>query len=292
MFGLRLIGSVTILVIFAGAAVPQTSPSPPAAPVSSLAGWTSLTLEARKALIFSGKSTIAVSEGTHSATGRPAVVFKTASMARVFGIKGFEEETTSYIDRERRRPLEFFQMRPRESARRYVFLQGSIRQTSWEPPEGGRDMAFGAWREIETIDRKFTYVDGATPRPDEWFTDFYSLLYLLRDVDLLADPKPAREYTTLYRRHLMRIRVTPGERRGNEREAFNEATGALEKLRLTERRISITPIGAGAESFRGLMGMQGEMEIWLDESCGALVEIDGDAPGMGAAKVELTSFRR
>ena len=130
MRAIQLVGSVMVFALFAGAAAPQTLPSLPVPPGSSLAGWTSLTLEAHKALIFSGKSTIAVSEGTHSMSGRPAVVLKTTSMARVFGVKGFEEETTSYIDREQRRPLEFFQLRPKESARRYVFQPGSIRQTS------------------------------------------------------------------------------------------------------------------------------------------------------------------
>ncbi|HEY3174143.1 MAG TPA: hypothetical protein VGK94_00110 [Candidatus Polarisedimenticolia bacterium] len=258
----------------------------------SLKGWTSLTLGAEKAVLFTANADLTVSEGTHTGTGRPAVIFKTHSTVRLLGATGFEEETTSWIDREKRRPLEFFQLRPAESARRYLFLDGMVRQTNWEPPVEDKSGAFSRWKETETTDRRFSYADGSSPEAGESLTDFYSLIFLLRDLDLSAVSSEPREFTTIYRRHLMKIRVVPGERRRNEREALNEATGARETLKLSERRIKLKPLGAEAESFRGLMGMQGDTEIWLDEASGGLLEIDGEAPGFGATAITLRSFRR
>jgi hypothetical protein len=41
-----------------------------------------------------------------------------------------------------------------------------------------------------------------------------------------------------------------------------------------------------------LMGMQGAVEIWVDEISGAPVELKGSAPGIGPTTVSLVSFRR
>jgi hypothetical protein len=257
---------------------------------SALDGWTSLTLTASKALIFSANTTLKVSEGVLPGDGKPAVVFKTNSEARILGASGFREETTSYIDRATQRPVEFFQLRPGDNARRFRFLEGVVRQTLWEPPPSQRDSDFADWHEVETIDRKLTFADGTSPRPEDPLTDFYSLIYLLRDIDLST--QAPKEFNTLYRKHIVRVRVIPGEVRDNQREVVNEATGAKETLKLRERRISIKPIGQGAESFRGILGMQGDTEIWIDEASGALLEVDGDAPGLGATEVLLASYRR
>lgn len=258
----------------------------------SLKGWTSLTLGAEKAVIFSASTVLTISEERQEATSRPSVVLKTHSTVRLLGATGFEEQTTSRIDRENGRPLEFFQLRPGDTARRYVFLDGIVRQTVWEPPAGDSAADFSRWREVETSDKRFTYADGSAPKAGESLTDFYSLIYLLRGPELSATPSEPKEFTTIYRRHLMRIRVIPGERRQSAREAVNEATGAAETLKLSELRIKIKPLGEEAGSFRGLMGMQGETEVWLDEASGALLEIDGEAPGFGPTQITLKSFRR
>src|SRR5262245_40770532 len=92
-----------------------------------LEGWTSLTLSAAKAVVLSAKATLDVSEGSHAGSGKPAIVFKTRSEARLFGATSFREETTSWIDRSSHRPLEFFQLRPGDNARRFLFLDGSVR---------------------------------------------------------------------------------------------------------------------------------------------------------------------
>lgn len=277
-------GAAVLYVTGTAAVVPEGS--------GSLKGWTSLTLCADKAVVFSASAILTVSDGTHAGTGRPAVVFRTHSTVRLLGATGFEEQTTSWIDREKGRPLEFFQLRPADGARRYLFLDGLVRQTNWEPPAEEPEGDFSRWKEKETIDRRFTYADGSAPAAGQSLTDFYSLIYLLRDLDLSGAPPEPREFTTIYRRHLMRIRVIPGERRRNERLAIDEATGATETLRLGERRVKLKPLGEEAESFRGLMGMQGDTEIWLDEASGALLEIDGTAPGFGPTEITLRSFKR
>src|SRR5262249_36190231 len=159
------------------------------------------------------------------------------------------------------RPLEFFQLRPRDNARRFLFQDGSVKQTTWEPPSSKPDSDFADWHEVETVDRKLTFADGSSPKPDEPVTDFYSLIYLLRDLQDNASGEP-REFNTLYRRHVIRLRLVPGETRRNERQVVDESDGGTQTLKLHERRITIKPLGQGAESFRGLMGMQGETEIW------------------------------
>lgn len=281
--------SIAVTVLAAGAlgVLAATEPSK-----GSLEGWTSLTLGAEKAMIFSATATMTVEKAAYKKTGKPAILFKTHSKVRLLGATGFEEETTSWIDTEGRRALEFFQFRPSDSARRYLFMDGFIRQTNWEPPEDNPGIEFDKWRETETNDRRFTYADGTTLKTGESPTDSYSLLYLLRDLDLASQTTAPREFTTIYRRHLMRIRIVPGEHRRNQREVVNEATGNTEKLNLLERRVKVKPIGEGASSYKGLAGMQGETEIWVDERSGALVEIDGDAPGFGNTEIVLKSFRR
>jgi hypothetical protein len=256
-----------------------------------LQGWSSLTLAASKAVIFSAKAVIDVSEAPYAGNGKTAIAFKTRSEARILGASGFKEETISWIDRTDHHPIEFFQLRPGESARRFIFLDGAVRQTSWEPPPSRPDSVFADWHEMETVERKVTYSDGTAVKQGEAITDFYSLIYQLRDLDLASQQTP-KEFNTLYRRHVIRLRVIPGEQRKNQRDVVNETSGKTETIKLRERRIVIKPLGPGAESFRGMMGMQGDTEIWIDQASGALVEIDGNAPGLGATQVLLTSFRR
>ncbi|HET9481903.1 MAG TPA: hypothetical protein VFP98_09120 [Candidatus Polarisedimenticolia bacterium] len=295
--GIAFSGTIALAVLAAVgseiASARAAAPDPESG--AGLAGWTSLTLTASKAMIFSASSTLGVADGTDSESGRPAVVFTTRSRATLLGAVAFEEQTTSHIDRGTMRPVELLQIRPGESARRFRFLAGSaglVRQTSWEPPPDKPSIPFEQWRQVETEDRRFTYSDGSGPASGEWLTDFYSLIYLLSDIDLDEAAAGPREFTTIYRRHLVRIRVVPGERRQGERKARNEETGQDETLRLRERRIKLKPLGDDAGSFRGLMGMQGESEIWLDEQSGALLELNGRAAGFGETQVLLASFRR
>ncbi|HZI95297.1 MAG TPA: hypothetical protein VFE84_13715 [Patescibacteria group bacterium] len=283
------IGALILAVVVAGSLAPTNAAPEPGD--ESLKGWNSLTLAASKAVIFSAKAVIEVSEAPYAGNGKTAIAFKTRSEARILGASGFKEETISWIDRTDHHPIEFFQMRPGESARRFVFLDGAVRQTSWEPPPSRPDSVFADWHEMETVERKVTYSDGTAPKQGEAITDFYSLIYQLRDLDLDEQQAP-REFNTLYRRHVIRLRVIPGEQRRNQREILNETSGKTETFKLRERRIVIKPLGPGAESFRGMMGMQGDTEIWIDQASGALVEIDGNAPGLGATQVLLTSFRR
>ncbi|HET6372587.1 MAG TPA: hypothetical protein VFG76_04735 [Candidatus Polarisedimenticolia bacterium] len=259
---------------------------------SSLMGWKSLTLEAQKAALFSASTRLSVSEATQPGTGKPVHVLTTRSLARLLGATAFEEQTTSYIDSAKGRPVEFFQLRPGDSARRYLFLDGLVRQTTWEPLASKRDEDFKRWPEIETVDRRLTYADGTGPAGGEMLTDLYSMIYLLRDSDLSAAEPAPREFTALYRRHVVKIRITAGERRTQERTVTRESTGKQETLRLHERRLQIQPLGAGSDQFRGLMGMQGDTAIWVDEKSGAVVEISGSAPGIGATQATLVSFER
>lgn len=282
---------VVLLSPAGGLGAPVRASAGTAATEGPLAGWVSLTLAADKAMIFSARTTLSVAEKTHKGTGRPAVLFITESVARILGATGFSEKTTSWIDREKGQPIEFLQVRPGDNARRYVFLEGMVRQTNWEPPESSSSEDLEDWREVETVDRKLTFVDGTAPPSGEQLTDPYSLIYLLRHLDVAGSPG-GREFTTIYRRHLMRVRVVPGATRRNEREVLNESTGKTEKLKLRERSVKVTPVGEGASSYRGLLGMQGDTEIWLDEESGALLEINGEAPGFGATQVLLQSFRR
>ena len=290
--GRRIAGTIGALILGAvvGTSLAATNASSESGN-ATLQGWSSLTLAASKAVIFSAKAVIDVSEAPYAGNGKTAIAFKTKSEARILGASGFKEETISWIDKTDHHPIEFFQMRPGESARRFIFLDGAVRQTSWEPPPSRPDSVFADWHETETVERKVTYSDGTALKQGEAVTDFYSLIYQLRDLDFDSQ-QPPKEFNTLYRRHVIRLRVIPGEQRRNQREVIDETSGKTETLKLRERRVVIKPLGPGAESFRGMMGMQGDTEIWIDQTSGALVEIDGNAPGLGATQVLLTSFRR
>jgi len=260
--------------------------------VDDLRGWSSLTLGADKAMVVTATSTLGVARGIHPGTGRPAIVLKTRSVASLLGARGFEEETISYIDPHSHHPLEFVQIRPGDSARRFRFNGDIVSQSNWVPPKDSPDEPLESWSRTETSERKLVFANGEPMASGEWPTDFYSLIYLLGDLDLETDDPLSKEFTAMYRRHLVRVRVATGDRRTNERKAINEATGRSETLRLSERSVTVRPVGEGADSFRGFLGMEGETRIWLDEKSGAIVEIDGQAPTLGPTQVMLKSFRR
>ncbi len=285
----NLLAAMLITAVASSAAVARKTAAPEG---DDLRGWSSLTLGAEQALVLSATSTLGVTQGSHPETGKPAIILKTRLSASLLGAKGFEEETISYIDPRSHHPLEFVQIRPGSTARRFRFMGETVRQSIWAPPEGSPDAPFESWLRTEQSDRPLVYTDGKPMATGDWPTDFYSLIYLLGDLDLSSDAATSREFTALYRRHLIRILVTTGEGRRNERTVRNESTGRQETLHLDERAISVRPVGEGADSFRGILGMQGEARIWVDEKSGAIVEIDGRAPALGATQVTLRSFSK
>ena len=277
---------------------PTASPAPPAGgpaapmPSEGLRGWKRLTLKTEPSPLYTGSITLELSEGTYAPAGRPAVILKTHAEARILGAIGLEERTTSWIDAQTRRPLELFQMRPDDSARRFRYETGGIVQTTWKPPEGRRGVPFEQWRELETTTRRAALADG-TPLPEgAWVTDPYALVVLLPDQNSgNASPGPW-EFFLLQRRQVVRLRVTPGERRSRTREVVDESDGKSRSLSLMERRLDLAAEGEEGQNVRGLMGMQGAVEIWVDEISGAPVEVRGTAPGVGPTAVSLVAFRR
>ncbi|HKY33824.1 MAG TPA: hypothetical protein VJV23_14935 [Candidatus Polarisedimenticolia bacterium] len=263
-----------------------------APPEAHLKGWTRLTLASEPALLYSGSTTLEVREGTHPGTGRKAAILATRSAATLLGGIGLEEETTSWIDRSTGRPIELLQIRPAQSRRRLLYLDGAVRQTTWEPPEGNPAAPADAWPEVETAERKLLLPDGQAPPATEWMGDAYALIHALRGMDLRPADAVPREFNVLHRRRLVRMRVEPGPARVQERTVRDEGSGAPVTLRLTERRLLLKGSGEEGGSVRGLLGMQGDLEMWVDVDSGALVEIRGAVPGLGPAAVSLASFRR
>lgn len=272
---------------------PAATPAAPSAPAAEgLRGWKSLTLKAESSPLYTGTITLQLSEGTHAATGRAAVILETRSEARLLGAIGLEERTTSWIDARDRRPLELFQMRPDDNARRFRYEAAGIVQTTWKPPEGRRGVPFEQWRELETTTRRAVLADG-TPLPEgAWVTDAYALVAMLPDLSPASGAAGPKDFFVLQRRQVVRLRVTPGERRSRTRDVVNEADGRSLPLALGERRLDLTAEGEEGRNVRGLMGMQGAVEIWVDEISGAPVELKGSAPGIGPTTVSLVSFRR
>ncbi|MGH9869982.1 MAG: hypothetical protein ACREAA_17690 [Candidatus Polarisedimenticolia bacterium] len=259
--------------------------------VTSLKGWKSLTLKAGASALYTGSATLELAEGPHPHTGRAAIVLTTRSEARLLGAIGFEERSTSWIDAATRRPLELFQLRPGDVARRFRFEADGVRQTTWKPPEGNTGAPFEAWREQETTLRRPTFEDGSAVPEGEPLVDVYSLLYLLRDMDLSSPKAAAREFIVMQRRHAVRVVVTPLERRVQPREILDETSGGPRTVRLAERRLGLRAAGPGQAGVRGFLGLEGELEIWMEESGGALVEVRGNAPGVGATSLSLSSCR-
>jgi hypothetical protein len=272
------------------AATPAPGPARPAPAAGSLRGWKSLTLKAEPSSLYTGSSTLEMTEGIHAASGRPAVILSTRSEARLLGAIGFEERTTSWIDAATRRPLELFHMRPGETARRFRFEPGQVLQTTWEPPADRSDAPFEQWREQETVTRKAVFADGAPVPADAHVTDPYALIHLVGGMD--AAPGATTEFLVWKRRQVARLRVTVAGRRTRARDVTDESLGKVVSLTLAERRLDLTPSGEDGRDVRGLMGMRGPIEIWIDESSGAPVELRGDAAGLGPTVVSLASFRR
>jgi len=278
-----------VAVAAAAGGRPMAAPDRPAEPVTfSLKGWRGITLGFERPPLASAEARLETREGKHPASGKRAVIFTTRSRATLLGARGFEEETTSYIDPESNRPIELDQLRPGDSSRTYTFQGTSIQQTVRQPAEGESAADPETWSLVESAEKTPSFSNGDSPDSDDWITDFYSLIAILGRAD--RQSHRAREFVTLYRRHLVRVRVTPGETRTVERAVVDESTGERRTVTLRERRLTITPLGEDADSFRGLLGMRGETEFWVEEGSGAPVEITGSAPVIGQVKVSLRSF--
>ena len=278
-----------VAVLCAGAAIHALRAVPPASEAPTLRGWTRLTLTAEESPLYSGSIDIEVSEKTHEPSRRAAVVVETRSRAKLLGAIGFEENSTSWIDPVTRRPIELFQIRPGDGARRFRFMPEGVQLTTWEAPGGKRNVPFDQWPAEESPPRPATFDDGSPVPASATLVDPYSMLYLLRDSD--ASAGGTREFIVMQKRHAVKITVTTSDKRAQERTVTDDSTGRSVTLRLTERRLELKASGQGGPP-RGMLGMEGDLAIWMDETSGAIVEVNGKAPAVGPTSVRLTSFRR
>jgi len=288
MRGASLVMALLAAASVLPAAAPPAAPPPATAPEGpSLRGWTRLTLTAQESPLYSGSIDIEVSEKTHEPSGRAAVVVETRSHARFLGAIGFEENSTSWIDPSTKKPFELFQIRPGDGARRFRFMPEGVQVTTWEAPGGKKNVPFKEWPAEENPPRQATFADGSPVPASAALVDPYALLYLLRDGDVSG----SREFILMQKRHAVKITVTTADRRVRERTATDDSTGKPVTFRLAERRLELKASGEG-DAPRGLLGMEGDLAIWMDEAGGAIVEVRGSAPAVGPTSLSLTSFRR
>ena len=257
-----------------------------------LGGWKRLVLADRKALFLRGEVTLALSPASYSPpvpegeTGAiPALLLTTESRMSIFGFQKVANKTESYLDPATNRSFEFFQIKKGRSAKRILFLEGSYRQIQTRPHDKKKNTPVDRWEVFQDEERPYRYPDGKPLEEGVSLHDSFALLYLIMQADL-SGPDRSQEFVVLSKGNLVRIRIRAGETRNKVRKVRDLSTGKTRRLHLREEALTLTPIGAGAESAK-FLSMEGEIQIWLEEKSQTIVEVSGEIPRVGRLVLKI-----
>lgn len=240
--------------------------------------WERLELRARAAMFLSGSVEMrwGAAEGERQLT--------TETQARFLGATIARSSTLSRLDADDGRVIEYVD-RQRDRARRYRFDNDGYTAEKLKPgddPEAPLD----AWRVV--LSERYDYPLDDDGRPVE-VRDYYSTLFRLDELPLerggdsctvwvaTSDgPQPYRLSLGEPREVRLKLRLD-GERKRRRVE--------LRQLRL---RVEAADPERASEKF---LGMQGEVEMWVEADSKTLVEIVGKVPKVpGLVTLELAAF--
>ncbi|MBI4161140.1 MAG: hypothetical protein HY509_01680 [Acidobacteria bacterium] len=256
-------------------------------------GWRKIVLSGRKALVLHGEVTLTLSTTSYElqelsspAGPIPAVLLATESRMSLFGVPRVATRTSSYLRPPDYRSLEFIEVKEGRSAKRLLFQGGACRQVRTRPPRGRENLPVTEWEVYEDEELPLL-LPGGEPLPEGTaLHDSYALLFLASRTDW-EGAGGGGEFVVVSRGRPLRVAMRPGRRHETIRRIRNLSTGETLSRQLKEREVILAPVGDGGEE-TGLLAMRGEVEVWVEEGSGALLEVSGkipDVPGRTVLKI-------
>lgn len=210
------------------------------------------------------------------------VVLTTHTEAKLLGAVVARSRTRSIVDAETGRSRRYLNMSP-DRGRDYRFDRAGYTVRKLDP-DGNWNRPIAEWEETAT--ETFRAPAGQEAEP---IHDYYAMLLQLRrlDLDQVGDSATVRVATS---RGAEGFRISVAESRENVRSFVDLESGEDRVSSLTEFRLTIAPEG-DSERARGFLGMEGEIEIWVESVSKAVLEIRGQLPKVpGTTVLQLTGM--
>lgn len=230
-------------------------------------------MTARKMLFFSG-----VIEMNLRGEGDGRRVLETRTVARFMGARLNDSRTTTVLDAETGRPIEYIS-RSRKHGRVYRFDDEGYTVRKLKPA-GDPDAPLDRWEVRST--RRYDHP------PEAIVYDYYGMILALHDAGL-RKPGDQASFWVATSNGPKAYRVRVGEVRVREREIEDLRNEADRDVTLRELRLRISP--EDPEADEGFLEMEGETELWIEADSGTLVELNGKVPRVpGRVHVVLDSI--
>lgn len=239
------------------------------------AGWTTLRLKAAAGPLFRGQVEIRL----ETAGGERRML--THSTAKFLGATVARSWTETVIDAGTGRPKSCI-AHSSKRARRYRFGAASYSVEKLQPPPG-REVPVERW---EVTSRK-EFPNPAAGAGGGRLYDYYGMLLGLRDLGLNRPGDEAGVVIATSRGPEL-FRVSVEEQRTHKRSYADLATGAETSDHVDELRLRIIPTKPDSE--KGLLGMEGETEIWVEAATKTPLEISGEVPKVGHVTLTLAAL--
>lgn len=259
--------------LFAAALLAVASTAPSSAP--PWASWSSLRFEARPLLLFSGKVEMDLGRGDGTR------VLETKTRASFLGAEIARSRSTTTVDAETGRDLEYYELSPKRG-RRYLFDDAGYTVEHLQPV-AGFDAPVERWKVVSTA--RFPNPEGASR-----VYSYYGLILHLRDVPLASAGEEVSCWVATSKGP-ERYRIRVSDVREAERRFDDLATGRATKANVRESRLRITPADPKS-SDEGFLKMEGETEIRVEARSSTLLEIAGHIPHVpGRVELALSGIR-
>jgi len=239
------------------------------------AGWTTLRLDATAGPLFDGQVEIRLDESAGERRMR------TRSSATLLGLEVARAWTETVLDAGTGRPRSCVAYSPKRG-RRYRFGDAAYSVEKLRPPEGP-EVPPERWE--VTSREEFANPEGGAS--DGWLHDSYGMLLGLRALGL-NEPGDAAAVHVATSGGPELFRVSVEERRTRRRSYTDLASGEPTSSDVHELRLRIVP--AGAEADEGLLGMEGETEVWVEAATKTPIEISGQVPQVGRVTLSLAAL--
>jgi hypothetical protein len=226
--------------------------------------WHTLEMSARSGFFMSGRVKMKITrESEHTS-------LETTTTARAFGALVALSRTQSILDPATGEAREYLSFSPKRG-RHYVFNAESYTVKKLAPREGYHAPVDG-WD--VTSNQEFPY-----PRNGEQVETVFDPYGMLLNLKYLALDKPGDQAVThvATSRGPQRYTINVSESRQRKRSFKSESTGKKRTVNTREFLLRFEPDAANASN-KGLLGMRGSIEIWVEARTKTLIRVSGKVP--------------
>lgn len=236
--------------------------------------WRTLELSAHSGVFMSGRVVLTIDEAAERR------LLGTSTTARVFGALVARSRTQSIMDPATGMAHEYTSFSPKRG-RHYIFNATGYTVKKLTPREG-YDAPLAAWDVSSSED--FAYPEGAEGLLPVF--DPYGLLLNLKRLELNRPGDEAVLFVATSRGP-QRYTIRVGESRRQQRSYKHEPSGKNRTVDIEELLLLFEPDEQEADD-RGLLGMRGSIEIWVEARSKTLIRVSGkvpDIPGLVVLKL-------